>query len=296
MKPAVFLKQANSQRPAMGLENLGLSAFEGATTTYSPCIFKGKVQHGLTGKEDIKIVEEHYGMKLDDPTRANDWANLILSVNHDIVPLDLSNGEDLLRLSVLRAQGKLAPSIEEQADPNANYFFVLVDEGAEDEAKASIYARRTGAQIKLLEIKNDAPKYLLALSKYLINFQAGVNNVEAAYAKLCEYIDGKLTKGKKSDALDIFLRTLDPAYGGQTNREEIFLRVDIQKAINLQIIRRNDVKGHFYNAAIPDSNYGRTPDEVYSFLTLLSNTDQLGTGNDSDAPYAIRWQLKQAEL
>ena len=281
----VFVKQANSGRAAMGLEQLGLSAFEGATTTFSPAIFRNQVIHGIENPADIELVENYYGMKFNDQDNLHKWGTLLLSMPHDVTPLDLTNGEDILRISVLKAQGKLAPSVEEQNAPNTNYMFVLLNEGAEEAVKSSIYERRTEALATLLKIKKEAPNYLMALSKYLINFQSGVNDPNATYAKLVEYIDGKVTKGKKSEALDTFIRTIDPKYGGDTPKEEIFLRVDIQKAIHLHIIRRNDAKGHFYNAAIPDSNYGRTLDEVYSFLTQLSNSDHLGTGNADDSPY-----------
>lgn len=290
----LFLKQANSGRPAMGLEAVGLSVFEGATSTFSPVIVQGKVIHGIESKADIELVEKWYGYKFENPDHVDFWAQLMLTVEHGIMPLSYKNPEDILRISVLKAQGKLAPSIEEQGDPNAHYTFVLVDEGAEETVKASIYEKRALAQSKLTEIKEKSPRYMLSLAKYLINHQTHNQSATAAYAKLYEFIEGKLN-AKKNEAVDTFLQTLDPSMGGSMPKEELLLRVDIQTAIARQIIRRNNANQVYYNVAVPDSNYGRTAEEVFGFLTQMQNADHMGTGNSTDTPYSIRYQLKQSE-
>lgn len=278
----------------MGLEDLGLSVFEGATSTYSPAIVNGVVQHGLENPKDIAAVESYYNRKFDRQDDLPAWANVILTVDHSLMPIDPKNPEDLLRLGILKAQGKLSPTIDEQSNPNANYVFVLVNEGAQQEEEASIYKKRTQAHATLQEISEKSPKYMIALAKYLVNHQGGNNSENAALLKLSEMIDGKL-HAKKTEAIDQFLNALDPSYGGRIPKEEITLRVDIQRAITQGIIRRSD-KGFWYNPAAPGSDYGNSPDQIYTFLSQIVNSDHLGTGTDSDAPYSVRYQLKKMEI
>ena len=292
--PLLYLKQANAKRPAMGLEDLGLCVFENAASTYSPAVVNGVVQHGIENPKDIALVEQYYNRKFDRAEDLQSWANLILQVEHSQMPIDPKNPEDILRLGILKVQGKLAPSIDEQSNPNANYVFVLVNEGAQQEEEASIYKKRRDAHGLLKEISEKSPKYMIALAKYLLNFQGGSNSENAALLKLSEMIDGKL-HAKKAEAIDQFVNSLDPIYGGRITKEEITLRVDIQRAITQGIIRRND-KGIYYNPAVPGSDYGNSPDQIYTFLSQIVNSDHLGTGTDTDAPYSVRYQLKKMEI
>ena len=282
------LKQAKPSRFSMGLEKLGMCLFEGATTTVCPPVVNNKVLHGLSSPADIKIVEAHYGHPMTD---YEFYGQLALTVPHTLHIIDPKNGEHLLTLGVLKVQGKLAPSVAEQADPNQNYQFVMEDLDAEAATGVSLYRKRTEAGAKLVNIDRDDPDYLIALCRFMAPHSAGVKTRDQAFAKLGEFIDGKLTRSS-NEAVDYFNEHLDPAYGGQTPKEDIYIRVDVEEAIRLNIIRYDYQKTTYVNSAIPsDTNYGRSKEDVVNFLKSVSNLDHLGSGGAKDAPYSIRLQI-----
>lgn len=286
----MFLKQARTNRPSMGLERDGQCLFEGALTTVSPAIVRGQVIHGLTNSKDIKAVEDWYGQPFKN---LDFYGSLVLNVPHTLTVVDPSNGEDVLRMGVLAAQGKLAPSVQEQDDPNQNYQFVKYNPDAEANLKATLTTKRITASAKLVQIKEKEPDYLIALCAYICNNAAGIKGADAAFLKLGEYIEGKLT-ANKNDAVDYFLRTLDPVYGGEVTKDHVFVSVDAKRAIHLNVIRYDTSRGVHYNAALPESNYGRTFDEVVEFLSAFSNSDHLG-GGPKDTPYSVRGQIARIE-
>lgn len=275
----------------MGLEKDGQCLFDGATTTVTPALVQGRIQHGLSRPDDIKVVEAYYGKSLTKDT--DYYATLLLEIPHTLTVLNKKNGEDVLKLGVLFAQGKLAPSVAEQDDPNANYQFVEHDDDAVAEVNATIYTKRAKATAKLVEIHEKEPKYLLALCHYICNFNSGVRKPDAAFLKLGEYIDGKLTD-KKGEAVDFFLRHLDPIYGGVKPKEEVFVRVEVERAKSLHIIRFDPARGCWYNAAIPGSDYGKTIDNVVEFLLAQTNAEHLG-GGPKDQEFSIRFQIAKSE-
>jgi hypothetical protein len=274
----------------MGLEEEGQCLFEGAVTTVSPAIVNSKVIHGLKAKEDIKKVEEGYGQPF---TNLAFWANISIPVSHTLDPVDPDSPQHILKMGVLSASGKLAPSVQDEADPNRFYQFVLEDPDAEKELKMSLYDKRHDAIYKMRQIKDKEPGYLIALCSYICNFNSGEKKVSGAALKLGEFIEGKLSKNS-NDAVDYFLQILDPAYGGTKPKEEVIVRVEVEKAIHLGVIKKDRQKQIYYNGAMVDSDYGRTPDEVVSYLLAVSNADHLG-GGQKDEPYAIRRQIAQIE-
>jgi len=275
----------------MGLEKMGINKFEEATTTLTPAILHGKVVHGLAGG-DVKLVESHYGRPFSD---TEFYGQLIITVEHTPTPIDPSNGEDILKLGLLKAEGKLAPSILDQDDVNKNYEFVLSEEGQDEEVKASVYRRRGKAIAALDEMDRKDRDYMVTVAKYLTNFSGGIKTTDQAYAKLTEFIEGKLS-AKAGEAIDVFLDALDESYGGKLPRQELNVRVDIERALKTNIIRFDHSRGCYYNVANADSNYGRNKDEVVSYLLQPSNMDELGTGSSKDKPYSVRLQLHKKNV
>jgi hypothetical protein len=288
-----YLVQAKTTRQSMGLETMGQCLFDGATTTVTPAVIQGKVIHGLTRQDDIKAVEGFYGKTFKD--HVDFYASLVLEVPHTLSVLNRESGEDILKLGVLSAQGKLAPSIDEQDDPNAFYQFVERDDDKVAATDATLFSKRIDAYSYLKQIKDKEPDYMLALCHYICNFNSGVKKPDQAFKKLGEYIDGKITgDGKKNEAVNYFLRILDPAYGGEKPKEEVFVRVDVERAKSLHIIRFDRTRGVWYNAAIAGSDYGTRIEDVVEFLLAITNADHLG-GGPKDAEYSIRKQIAKAE-
>lgn len=290
----IHIQQAKTNRAAMGLEKHGLSVFENANTTYSPAVVGGKVMHGLESREDIKVVEEYFGHSLSSSSDLKFWANVVVTMPHTNYIINPNSGPDVLLMGLLKASGELAPSIEEQADPNRRYKFVLYNATAIDEAKASVTLRRGKMVTKLTELYEKEPKYIIALCRYLWDFREGqIRNAEQAFGKLTEFIEGKMTKGSKSDPIEKLKDALDPKYGGNLSKETLYISLDVRDAIALNIIRFDTGKQYFFNAAAEGSNYGRTTEEVLRFLAAVTNSDHLGAGSKDDQPYSIRLQLSK---
>lgn len=289
----ITLKQARTKNFKMGLEQMGIQLFEGAETHLTPAIVGNKVQTGydeVREKETIKIIENHYGRPLTD---LNFYGSLILVIPHSASTLDPKNGVDLLKLGVLRAKGKLAPTVADQDDVNKNYQFVMVDERQEASLEASIYKKRGQAHSIITEIMKDDPAYLIALCQYNCNYASNIKSAEAAYVKLVKLIDGNLSE-KKEATLDSFMSSLDPKYGGDINKVWLATRVIVAAAVYFNIIRFSSQKGYFYNTALPDGEgveYGRNLEGVTDFLTRMENSDHIGTGTEKDHPWSIRYQL-----
>ncbi len=275
----------------MGLEEDGQCLFEGASTTVTPAIVNNKVMHGLKTPADIKKVEEGYGQPF---TNLAFYGGAVqIPVSHTLDPVDPNNHIHILKMGVLAAQGKLAPSVQDEGDPNKFYQFVLEDPEAEKDLKMTLYDKRHDAIYKMRQIKDKEPGYLIALCSYICNFSSGEKKVSGAALKLGEFIEGKLSKNS-NDAVDYFLQLLDPEYGGTKPKAEVIVRVEVEKAIHMGIIKKDRQKQVYYNGAMVDSDYGRTPDEVVTYLLSHTNADHLG-GGPKDEPYSIRKQIAQRE-
>lgn len=289
----ITIRQARTKKNKMGLEQMGIQLFEGAETQVTPAVINNKVFIGYDEKKEadtIKVIEKHYGRPLTD---LSFYGSLILRIQHMPFTIDPSNGEDLLKLGVLKAQGKLAPSASEQDDPNKDYQFVMFDERQESAIKLSVYQKRAKAASYLNTILEKDPDYLLALCHYNCNYSTGISSKEGAFVKLSELIDGKLSELKEV-TVDSFLKSLDPVYGGDINKDWLMARVLVASALHYNILRYSSQKGYFYNVALPDGenvSYGRNLDQVTDYLLQIHNSDHLGTGTDKDHPWAIRYQL-----
>lgn len=277
----------------MGYEQIGLSVAEGAQTS-TPIPFTNRgFKHGLSDSE-LKIVEKHYNKSFSKPEHNEFWANLEFKTPHTEEVIDMTNPENILRLSVLSVAGYLAPNTEDQKNRFSSYKFVLRNEGEEEKAKASIYQKKTKAATVLEKIRETEAPYMIALARFLTGNSAGIKTAESAFVKLMDFIEGKVTS-TKGEAVDQFLSALDPKYGGNKLMSETMLEVTIQDAIMHGIIRYDKNRQTYYNPASPDSNYGRDKNEILAFLTNIKNQDHLGAGNDKDAPYAVRYLLARAE-
>lgn len=280
----------------MGYEDLGLNCNENAFTMTQMSYKDGVWAHGLSA-EDQKKVEKYYNRSFSKAEDSPFWASKVFKVPHTNDMIDPNSPEDILKLGVLTATGLLAPNTSEQDNPHRSYRFVLVNPGKDEEKEATLYQRRFKAAGYLDQIKSEEERYLVYLSKYLLNNQSGVMSTpQTAFVKLAKYIQGELEGSNKNDAVDLFLASLDPKYGGTKSKDELYLEVDVNDAIKRQIIRMDRNRQVFYNPMIPDSDYGRNITEVVNFLSNPKNMDHLGTGSDSDSVYAIRYQLAKANF
>lgn len=271
---AILLKQANTGKPAMGLETQGLQLFEPAFTTISVPVVGNTVYHGLTNESDISKVETYYGRKFTE--RPDLWGQVSIDVPHTVVPVDPNNAEHILMIGLLRFNDWLAPSLADEKNPNKNYKFVLYSEEKEAEISATTHRRKAAMIAVISEIDVKDPEYLITLARTLCNFSAGIKTKDQAMLKLSEFLDGKLSNMSVSECVEVFRKTLDPIYGGDTTKESLFMDLIVNDAITNNIIRWYQPKGYYYNPAVPDGvglSYGRTKKEVAEFLSAISNSD-----------------------
>lgn len=301
-----ILKQVTSAVPAMGLEQVGKSLFEGASSFFQIPQKNGKFVLDLPDPE-LKHVEKYYGCKISDEKANEVYGSLMIEVSHIPKPIDYKNAEHLLMLGIIRTLGLLAPS-EDAVNPNKNYKFVIEDLEAQNTVKTNLYQKRGKAIVILNDLYKNQPKYLVAIAKYLINFggklslnstkqlnlRSGVRyNSEMAFNSLMEFIDGKLTN-KANESVDLFLDAVDVKMGGKLPISELYTRVDVYDAVSKGVLKVAD--GYFYNPMVPETRYGRTTEEILNFLQDPTNSDHLGVGNESDMPFSIRRQLKKLEI
>lgn len=280
----IVIAQAPTEEFRLGLEKEGRQLYEQASSTYEIPFVNGKFDHGLS-KEQQKKVETYYGYKFDDPNAREFWASISVEIPHTLKMIDPENAEDLLLQSVLKKFGYLAPNLEEATNNKmAKYRFVLRNEGEEEEVKASLYDRQDAALLVLADLKMKSKPYMIALAQYLFN-EVGIENDVLAYTKLRELISGdalSLTKTKKN-ALDMFEAAM------KIEKVTLLVTVDVKKAIARNIIRK-DINQRFYNATT-GVTYGKTVEEVITFLLNPENADELGSTTNPH-PTSVRAQLK----
>lgn len=279
----ILMKQAKPKSFKMGLEERGKSLFENATSTFDIPYGKNKFQHGLD-KKDQAIVEAHFGWEFDNPEHKINWMSLTLKLKHTINPLDPKNNPvDLLTISIAKQLGYAPINPEDIHDPMEEFRFEIYDEGRELETTATYYQKLDEAIIQLQSIKSEK-KYILSVAKYILPSSSGINdNIDKAYTKLREFINGDLTK-KKNEAVDIFLKCM------RLNKTFLYVTVDFKEAYMKNIIRIND-KQQYYNP-MSKSIYGKNEEAVIKYLMNVKNQDELGTGGSKDESYSIRHQLK----
>lgn len=279
----ILIKQAKPKTFKMGLEERGLSLFENATSTFDIPYTNNSFQHGLN-KKDQKIVEDYYGWKFDNREDKENWMALTLELKHTINPLDPKNNpKDLLTISVAKIIGYAAGNADIANDPMSNHRFLVYDETEELATTATYYQKLDEAIIQLQKIKTEK-KYILSIAKYVLPNSSGINeNMDKAYTKLREFVNGDLSKGK-NEAVDKFLKALT------VDKTLLYVSVDFDEAYKKNIIRTN-TKQQFYNPS-SKSIYGKNRDTAIAYLMDIKNQDELGTGGTKDEPFSIRYQLK----
>lgn len=261
--------------------------FEQTSSIHELAVIRGKYQHGLRNAAEIKLVEDHYGVPFDRNNKdaVEFWSNFKVTLNHRVDALgSLDNAGDLLKVRMLQAKGKIAPSFDSIINKESFAGFYLADEAEQTKMSATLYENRDEA-ISALVLLKKTPKHCIAIAKYLLPSSMVVKDKDTAYVKIREYIEGKVVTSKKGAILE-FQDAL------ALDKDVLYTTVDFNEAFKRNIIRRNS-SGKFYNP-MTSTEYGRNGDEAIAFLNNPKNQDELGTGGKTDKTYAIRYQLKNS--
>lgn len=269
----------------MGLETLGMSCFEGAMTTICiPKTSKGWL-HGLT-PDEVRVVERHYNRSFSNPDHDSFWAQESFDIPHTGLQLDLDYPPDLLKLSVAKVIGYVTsdPSVQH------NYWFVVYDEAKEESLKAKLYENKAKANAILEKLRSEDSVYMIALARKISGYAKSIVTAQGAFVTLYEYIEGEHAKNKAVN-IQVFLDSVDPSLGGKVPKQRTIIEGAVRTAIQINVIRYDVNRVVYYNAALPESNYGRSEEEVVNFLLNEGNAHHLGTGGEQDQPFAILRQI-----
>jgi hypothetical protein len=279
------IKQARDTRtPRMGFEELGMTCAPGAVTSVPiPYTNKGW-QHGLDD-EQKRQVERHFNRSFSN--RADDvfWAAMTFDVPNDGDNIDMSDPEQVLKVSVLKQLGHLTTDPANQV----GYKFILFNQAADDAARATNARQKAKAIAQLDDLAKDAP-YIVALARIISGHTKIIDTVDGAFVVLYDFIE------ESAKNVKAFSEKLDPAMGGGLPKERAIVICVVRDAVKRSVISFDRNNNCYTNRALSGSNYGRTEEDVVSFLLQDTNVAHLGFGNDSDEPYAIRRQLATVQL
>lgn len=278
---SIFIKQAPTDQFRLGHS---LQYFEDAKITTEIPLKNGKITYILS-KEEKKIVEEHYGLELDNPAHVTQWLDsVILDTKATIDVISKDDPESILKKGILLANNTYAPNLEAAQDVMKGYKFVLYDKDQEEGQKYTLNEVYHDAIVELAKLRKKKKK-LLAVAKYVLPATVGIqDNDNRAYNSLTEFLDGKFEGKSRRKSIDEFM---DALYMDETR---LFVTIDFKEALRKNIIR-TDSDGYYMNP-LSGNRYGKTRDEVIDYLCNPVNQEELGLNNKEDKPYAIRYQLK----
>lgn len=280
----VTIDQVKTEDFRLGLEKEGMQVYPDATQSFPIPRVKGKWNHGLT-KEEQKIVETFYGYSFENPAHNEFWGDITFTIKNHLSSLDMSSGDNILKVSIMKQLGMCASSMDEvEENPNNKYVFVVKDRNEDNNKKLSLYLRQDKAKAELLKIMNTSGKYLRALAFVGTPnpYELGDSN-ELAYTRLRELITGEFTN-KKSEGIDKFNTILE------IDKPRLYCMVDVKKAIRKNIIRRN-AKMEYYNP-VSGVVYGKGEERVVTYLLDPTNQDEYGTSKDAPQ-FSIKKQLER---
>lgn len=271
----------------LGLEKYGLAKWEGTSTVLDIPFANGKYKLDHIPPEELQEYEDFYGVKFDSPEGKEFLANFQIRLESGFTAFDLSNVDQRFKKRVIDGFKTLvAPDWETANNPMSRYKFYIADEENETNSRITKKEILYEAGSALLKLKNESPKYLVALAKYILPATAGIgDSAILAFDKLDKYINNELdSQTAKYQNAKTFVNALS------LDKAHVYVTIDAKAAVMKNIIRR-DSEGWYYNAA-SGTKYGKNQQEIVDFLLNPKNTDELGTGAEADNPYSIRFQLK----
>jgi len=286
----ILIKEfANPSQFNLGLEKYGMAKWEGSDTVLDIPKVNGRYNFSNIPPDELKAFQEFFGVDFESKEGKEFLDDYQIRISSGITALDMKNVEHRFQRYVLESmQTLVAPSLEAALSPMARFKYYIADEVAETESRISKKEMLYEAATKLFTLKQDSPKYMVALAKYLLPANAGIgDSAVLAFDKLDKFINNELEiNAIKFSNARTFLATL------KLDKEFIYVTVDVKMGILKNILRR-DSDGWYFNTA-SGTKYGKNVSEIVDFLTNPKNIEELGTGTGSDAPYALRMLLRNS--
>lgn len=281
----------------IGLAGLGLNAFPGTKKIFQIPIKSGRFLTGFDEKaaylsnlepkereKEIKRIkseckefaELYPHLPICDCAATNDYyRNMVIELGASNNYFDTNTLEDRIKLTIIRTGARwagdsfVASNFEEAATSNKDYMYYISDPELDIETEVSLNKKRNKAIGALDKMEDDSSEMLL-LAKYLFKPSKALNPLtkNGLYKKLDDFIkgivDGEPSKEAKINH-EIFIKAT------KIPKEEIITKVVIKYGIYQGVIRQRADKEYIYTKT--GNELGKTPEEVYLFLSNLSNTD-----------------------
>lgn len=139
----------------------------------------------------------------------NYWKNFIVTLDKNVIQLDLSNPMDYIRWKVLLTnKDHIAPS-EAEAFSKGTYKFKIVEEGAIEEAKAKKVATKKDAYILFGKIMDSSTKLRNFLNVY---YQTRKGNKSVTPNSSLEFLQVETEKVLEKDVQGFISTLEDPTY------------------------------------------------------------------------------------
>lgn len=293
----VIIKPYIDKDDTIGLGVMGLNSFPGTMKAFHVPEKHGRFLTGFdTGAfylnsldekerkkevERIKKLVEAYkrstNYDISDSSPDNKfYSSMIIELSAENTIFDTNNPLSAIKLEIIKTNAKynkdffVAPSFIDAETSNRDYKFYISDSETDIEDEVS-YKREINAAIAKLDelTSKDKSKYLLII-KYLLSPDKSFNTESdnRLYKRGDDYIRGFINGEKAKDSKELYKHFIKAS---SLDRDELIKKVVIKYAIYLNIIRVNRDKEFAYvkNGQL----LGKTPEEVYQFLSIAKNAD-----------------------
>lgn len=281
----------------IGLIGLGLNAFPGTKKVFQVPVKNGRFLTGFDEKaaylsylpekereketkrikarcKELEALYPHF--KICDCSLENEfYNNMLIELEASNSYFDSNNIMDEVKLSIIKTAAKyssdsfVALNFEEAATSNKDYLYFISDAELDVETEVTLKKKRNKAVALLDEIEDDSTQMRLII-KYLFKPSKQFDTLKSTslYKKLDDFIqgivEGEVTKEGKNNH-EIFTKVI------KMDKSELIAKVVIKYAIYLNIIRQRPDKEYFYTKT--GHEFGKTPEEIYNFLTEIRNMD-----------------------
>ncbi|MCA9495454.1 MAG: hypothetical protein KC589_00795 [Nanoarchaeota archaeon] len=205
------------------------------------------------------------------------YANMVLELNSDLTILNTEDPESLVKIDIIKTNAKynphfdIAPDLRTAQESNRNYKYYI--DNAETDIEHEVSAKKIiNKAIGILDdlSANNKEKFILVV-KFLLPTNKSYNfeTENRLYKRADDYING-IIEGEKVKGGETFYNNFIQA--SEMEIDELYTKVVIKYAILTNIIRLNTKSKEFeYSKTLQEM--GKTPEEVYRFLTNPKNLE-----------------------
>ena len=282
---------------AIGLAGLGLNAFPGTKKIFQVPVKNGRFLTGFDEKasylssldakereKEIKRIKTkckefadlYPHLAICDCALTNEfYGNMSIELSAGNNYFDTTNIMDEIKVSIIKTGAKyagdsfVASSFEEAMTSNKEYSYYVSDPELDIQTEVTAKKKINNAISSLDKISDNVSDMRL-IAKFLLKPTKALNTLssDGLYNKLDDFIkgivDGEISSEFKNNH-EVFTRAI------KMEKQEMLAKVVIKYAIYLNIIRQRADKE--YTFIKTGNELGKTPEEMYMFLTNIKNQD-----------------------